>query len=300
MDDPGAALDPIDKAYIDAEALLTDDAARALRRGRVLGELARTDAAPRVESPVQTRRRASRFGGWLVAASVLGLSVFIAVRAPQRPPIANPAPQPAPAAGAVVADAAPAPTQESTDRPPALPKAAANNAPRVAAAPPPVVPAPRSERPTGGLARGPDAPTEADKAANAATSASPDDAMAAAAPVVAARAQALAASPPPPPMAAFRATPSPADRLRAAAAAGRNLEVEDLLAQGTPVDAPDADGDTALMKSVAAGKAQTAALLRRHGASLDRKNREGQSVRDVAAAMDNEDVNEAIGVKPRP
>src|SRR5207249_1021680 len=55
------------------------------------------------------------------------------------------------------------------------------------------------------------------------------------------------------PRAAVRAAPAPpapAARLRAAAAAGRTAEVGALLAQGVPVDAPDADGETALMESI--------------------------------------------------
>ena len=143
----------------------------------------------------------------------------------------------------------------------------------------------------GGLARSPGAATETDKAASAIAHAPPEDAIAGAAPVTAARAQAFAA---------LRAGSSQADRLSAAAAAGRTPEVEGLLAQGTPVDAPDADGDTALMKSVVAGRVKTAALLRGRGASLDRKNRAGLSVRDVAEALDKPDMNQALGVQPRP
>ena len=304
MDEPDTALEPIDRAYANAEALLADDAARAQRRARVLGEIARTDAARRAGTPVRTGRSMMQSGGWLAAAGVVGLSLFVATQAPQRPPIATPAARRAPAAGALVADAASAPTQKSTDHPPVLPKVTTSNAPRIAAAPLPVVPTPRSGAPMGGLARGPDAPAETDKAANAVTDARPEDAIAAAAPVVVPRAEAFAASPPPPPrsaaVSALRAAPSQADRLSAAAAAGRAPEVEDLLARGTPVDARDADGDTALMKSVVAGRVKTAALLRGRGASLDRKNRAGLSVRDVAKAIDDPDMNQALGVKSPP
>jgi len=103
------------------------------------------------------------------------------------------------------------------------------------------------------------------------------------------------------PMAAMRASPArpPADdaaRLRAAAAAGRTAEVEALLAQGVPVDAADPDGETALMKSVQADHPAAAAVLRRHGASLDRKNHGGASARDMAKAKGDAELNGAIGV----
>ena len=40
MSDHDAAPDPIDKAYVQAEAMLDDEAARAARRARVLGAVA--------------------------------------------------------------------------------------------------------------------------------------------------------------------------------------------------------------------------------------------------------------------
>jgi len=87
----------------------------------------------------------------------------------------------------------------------------------------------------------------------------------------------------------------PAVRLRAAAAIGLTAEIETLLAQGVPVDAPDRDGDTALMKAIQADRPAAAALLRKHGASLDRKNRAGVSARDMAGARADPALDEAIG-----
>ena len=55
------------------------------------------------------------------------------------------------------------------------------------------------------------------------------------------------------------------DELRAAAGAGRAAEVQELLDRHIPVDSADADGETALMKSVRADQPATAALLIRHG-----------------------------------
>jgi ankyrin repeat protein len=109
------------------------------------------------------------------------------------------------------------------------------------------------------------------------------------APAIAERAADRAASP---------ASSDQAFRLRAAAAAGRATEVEGLLAQGVPVDAPDAAGETALMKSVQADHPAAAAVLRRHGASLDRRNRLGESARDMAAAKADPALDRALGLGP--
>jgi ankyrin repeat protein len=88
----------------------------------------------------------------------------------------------------------------------------------------------------------------------------------------------------------------PDARLRAAAAAGRTAELTALLDEGVPVDAPDAEGDTALIKSVRADHPAAAALLRRHGASLDRRNQAGESARDIAAGKADPDLDRALGV----
>ena len=82
--------------------------------------------------------------------------------------------------------------------------------------------------------------------------------------------------------------------MRAAAAGGRTAEVEALLAQGVPVDAADGEGETALMKSVRANHPATAALLRRRGASLDHANKSGETVRDLAAAKADEQLDKAL------
>lgn len=97
------------------------------------------------------------------------------------------------------------------------------------------------------------------------------------------------------------APPPPADlgaRLRAAAAAGRRDEVRALLDQGAPVDAADADGETALMIAVRSDQPAAAALLRRAGASLERRNRSGRSARDMAASMDDPTLDRALGLAP--
>lgn len=89
-----------------------------------------------------------------------------------------------------------------------------------------------------------------------------------------------------------------AARLGIAAAAGLTAELDALLGQGVPVDAPDANGNTALMRSVQADQPAAAALLRRHGASLDRKNHAGLTARDMAAAKADPVLSEALGLAP--
>jgi hypothetical protein len=94
------------------------------------------------------------------------------------------------------------------------------------------------------------------------------------------------------------AKPDPGASLRAAAAAGRTADVQALLDEGVPVDAADANGDTALMKSVQADHPAAAAALRRHGANPDRKNHAGESARDMAAGKRDAALGEAIGTAP--
>jgi ankyrin repeat protein len=71
-----------------------------------------------------------------------------------------------------------------------------------------------------------------------------------------------------------------------------------LLDQGISVDAADGDGDTALMASIRADHPAVAAILRRHGARLDRRNRAGESARDMAAAKHDARLNQALGLGP--
>jgi hypothetical protein len=87
-------------------------------------------------------------------------------------------------------------------------------------------------------------------------------------------------------------------RLRAAAAAGRVGELTALLSEGMAVDAPDANGETALMKAVQANRPAAAALLRRYGARLDLRNRAGRSARDMAEALADPELDEALGLAP--
>ena len=82
--------------------------------------------------------------------------------------------------------------------------------------------------------------------------------------------------------------------LRAAAAEGHTGEIETLLAQGVPVDAADAAGTTALMKAIQGDQPAAAAVLRRHGASLEQRNRAGVSAREMAAAKDDPELDLAL------
>ena len=316
MSDSDAMPDPIDEAYVEAEAVLSDEAARDARRARVLAAVAGQGAATPAARPPLWRR-----GGWLVAACVSGLAVFVAVQV-YRPPVSPPPvkPLPAPAApapatrGTTIAPAPvqkPAPPTEVAQR--AAAKTQAAPSPVVAPSPvPPVAPPPEAARPAATVDEPapPPPPPPADSATEQA-------------------APAKAASPPQSPSGgvdslnvgeivvtaekrqAPRSVPAtiaglasrmrdladPAARLRAAAAAGRTSEVEALLKHGAPVDAADADGDTALMKSVQADHPAVAALLRRYGASLDQQNHAGESARDMARDEGDADLNRALGVE---
>jgi hypothetical protein len=52
------------------------------------------------------------------------------------------------------------------------------------------------------------------------------------------------------------------------------------------------------MKAIQARNPAAAALLLRHGASLDRTNRAGVSARDMAASIDDPELNRALGLEP--
>jgi hypothetical protein len=334
MSDPDAAPDPVDKAYLEAEAVLSDDAARAARRARVLAAVAR-EGAP--EAPA-ARPRLWRPGGWLVAASVSALAVFLAVQV-YRPPIQPPS-QPSGAPGVPVSaphlaapkatviappppvqpqDLAPAETapqaKSATRPPPVVASAPPAEADRGAAdgaaghimppsAPPPVAlrevpePAPPPPPPPPSAA----GPVAANRTAVPAGSADSAAASKAQDVTVTAERREQHLQRVPLAISAFtgsqRDAADPGAQLRAAAAAGRTTDVEGLLRGDAPVDAADAEGDTALMKSVQADHSAAAALLVRHGASLDKKNRAGRSARDMAKAIGDADLDKALGLVP--
>ncbi len=52
------------------------------------------------------------------------------------------------------------------------------------------------------------------------------------------------------------------------------------------------------MAAVKANQAAAAALLRRHGADLDLKNRAGASARTMAASRGDPALNQALGLAP--
>jgi hypothetical protein len=338
MPDHDAAPDPIDQAYVRAEAVLSDDDdARAARRARVLAAVAREAAAPAATFPA-IRRPGWRRGGWLAAASVAGLGLFFTAHlyapAPHQPftePVAPAVPIPVlPTPESRRAGALPTPSAKVTSRtpkpapriatPPSVTPSEAGIPPvapppplsippapqafpaAVAPAPPPAVrlaapadlpPPPRLELPPMPKAPPPPAPIVS-------------AARSAAAPIAATQRPlvrgAFAASPPAAPLTRLESSAGlladPAARLRAASTAGRTAEMEALLAQGIPVDAPDADGNTALMNSIRADHPAAAALLRRHGASLDHRNHAGESARDMATAKGDAALNQAISLDP--
>jgi len=326
MSDHDAAPDPMDKAYAQAEAVLSEDSERAARRERVLAAVAREPAtAPAVSSP-PIRRSAWRRGGWLVAASVAGLSVLLTTQVYRPAPIRQ---QPAPTTPAVSAAAAPepvvspppaaeAPAQAPKPAPPAIAVAPRGARPSLgdlsAAAPPPAPPPPIAQAPVTLPAEAPGlsevvvtahrresdaAPTLAERRAEPGDKSAEAKASARGT-LKPMRQPDFVASPPPLLSPALRSSagspPDQAARLRDAAAAGRTAELAALLAKGVPVDASDADGETALMKSIQADHPAAAALLRRHGASLDRKNRAGDSARDMATEFGDAELDQALGL----
>jgi hypothetical protein len=314
MSDDHATPDPMDRAYSQAETLLVDDAARAARRAQVLDAVAREGAPIAPAAPVR-RGVGWRYGGGLAAAAVAGLSALVAfqINRPEavRPQVPSPAPVQAPAAQAPATGLAPA--QAPTAGPPPAKPAPAHRAPVappaaepgsadiVAAQPPsPPQPAPAAAAPRPALA-----PITAPPAAFRAAPALPPPAAAAPSTSTieemvvvtgdkraAASAKAARIASPAPPSA------DPAARLRAAAALGQTADVEGLLAKGAAVDSPDAEGETALMKAIRADKPDVAALLRRHGASLELKNRAGLSAKEIAATVGDAELNRALGLEP--
>ena len=314
MSDPDARPDPMDKAYVGAEAVLDEAAARAARRARVLEAVAREPATPQAAALPSTRRPVWRPARWLAAACVAGLGLFAVTQiyqpARRQTPTAPIMPSEAP-----TPSAQPSVAQPETPAPPAVaaaPRAATPASPSaIAKAEPPPPPsavamAPAPEAFPAGAAAPPPPPPSA--ASVAAEEREGDEAVAAQStarvatkqvPVaISAFTSQSRAVQPISPEALAGLPPDQAARLRAAAAAGRTAEVKTLLARGVAVDAPDADGDTALMKSIQADQPATAALLRRHGASLDRENNAGESARAMATAKDDAALDRAIGLGP--
>jgi hypothetical protein len=308
--------DPMDKAYVQAEAMLDDDHARAARRARVLAAVAEAGDEP--DAAPAPRGTAWRHGGWLVAASVAAVSVLVAVQINQPPAFERPTTPP------IAPPIAPTPAQPAAlESPPAVeatPQRGASVPPAVAAPKP--VPQPNAPSPS---------------IAPVAPSAEPRE------PEIAALPAAPPPPPPPPPAAAMerrvapaqaarqitaparaRARPETSDtasksgieevvvtgsriasasspealaqQLREAAAAGQPRQLAILLARDVPIDAVDDDGETALMKAVQARQLDAAAFLRRRGASLDLKNHEGRSARDMAATLADPAMDKALGL----
>lgn len=303
--------DHMDQAYVRAEAMLDDDHARAARRARVLAAVSDVGAEP--DAAPTPRRTAWRHGGWLVAASVAAVSVFVAVQINQppafeRPTTPTPAQQP-PAGSPPAVDAAP----PTVSVPPAVaaPKPAARpttpsptiapvappmdaGAPEIVAMPepaPPPAPPPPPPPPAAAMerriapARGP-TPATAPIRARARSETSDTASKSVIEELVVTGSRIASASSP----------EALAQQLREAAAAGQSRQLAVLLARDVPIDAVDDDGESALMKAVQARQLDAAAFLRRRGASLDLKNREGRSVRDMAATLADPAMDKALGL----
>lgn len=291
MSDHDSAPDPMDKAYVQAEALLGDQEARAARRARVLAAVAQAEAAPAPSRPPRSR------AGWLVAASVAGLSLFLATqvywplsidRSPPPPPAApsgvgaGPPPPAVAAPSAASRSPPPSPAPPSAAKPgaPASPVVQGMTAPSPPPAPAPAPPPAVSPHQEAAAAAAPQALRPYDDLSDANVTAS----RAKSSPREARSERSVSA------------TAGLAARLRDAAALGRAQDVAKLLARGAPADEPDEDGETALMKSVQGHHPAIAAMLLSHGASLDRENRSGVSARDMATAIGDAELNRALAL----
>lgn len=311
MSDHDAAPNPMDQAYVEAESVLNDQAARAARRARVLAAVA---AQPQLAHATPSANRLfRRHGRWLAAASVAMFSLLVGLRFYQ-PNLGAPDTPAARPTGATAA----APTALSPEGPTADTATPTASAAAITAAPP--------SRQRGPAAPSTDKTPVARDIQTATAEASPPATSAKAQPA-APSPQATLAAPPATEVVeqvvvtgarrtegatmAARTASKAADisalavrgevraaSLRAAAASGRIAELKAILTQKGAVDTPDDDGETALMKAVQANHADAAALLRRYGANPDLKNRAGQSARDMAASIADPSLNRALGVAP--
>jgi len=296
MSDYDVTPDPLDKAYVQAEAFLNDEEARAARRARVLAAASR-------EAEIQTsrdRRTIWRLGGGLAAAAVGGLSVLLAMHmreasAPRPPPAPAPAPANHPAPNAPSMEASPLPAAKPTALAPPQPaKVEAETRPPAADANDLSAARPSSVVTT--ARRAPETMSEALPVPQSVEEPAQSRPVARAKPAAPAAmaAQAFSSAE----KATAGSTSDQAARLVAAAASGRIGEVKALLERGVPVDAIDADGETALMKSIRADQPAVATLLHARGADLDRENRAGESARDMAAAKADPGLDKALGLAP--
>lgn len=337
--------------------MLSDDAARAARRARVLAAVAEE---PQVLASPTVARTFRRPGGWLSAAAVVVLSVIATSKLYRRPaplpPItstsirssakaAMPAPPPlallapvpqrrimSPPPPATASRPGPSPRAPDAPQPlglpPATPGASAfpqppplpippspphveTSGPPLAVPPAPAMPAPAPPPapPGPAMTNLPPAWASATTGSNGEKAESRPGSAAAetrlysggpfynipsagSASSVAKRSSDVSPGAAPPSSQLSRN----AARLGAAAGAGRIADVQTLLLQGVPVDAPDETGATALMRSIQADRPAVAALLLRYGASLDRTNKAGKSARVMAATKGDAELNQAIGL----
>jgi hypothetical protein len=312
MSDHDIAPDPIDKVYLQAEALLGDEAARASRRARALAAVAREVVGP-AAAPALARPPIWRSGRWLVAACLAGLAALVGIQIypilPHKPELRQVAlvtPPPGRATASLPEQAprtrytAPAHAALAVPQRATTPLAHIVIAPSVS--PAPLAPRPSAAPPQAGVVSpptlaAPPAPGATVQGAppSLAGVSPPSSALAASAPSQSSLSEVVVTAEMRRPS---EAAADPAARLRGAAAAGRLAQIKVLLDEGVPVDAEDADGDTALMKSIQADQVDSAAVLSHRGASLDHKNHAGVSARDMATTQGDPALDEALGLKP--
>ena len=306
MSDHDLKPDPVDQAYLAAEALLDDEAARAARRERVLvaASMSTPSLAPSSRPWTSRAPFIGRNGRWLAAAGIVGLSVGLATQL--MPPLANRAASP-PTAATRSSDAAAAPPAAGDSSRAALASAPLAQAKEAATSSSVGIPIPQAVR-APALAATPAAAMPLSVPPSVPSSFAPSPAALPPPPPP----PAPAPAPPPPPVVAAPASlpamrrgatdsaslVSAAQRLTIAAARGKLAEVESLLSTGVSVDATDGAGNTALMRSLQGNHRDVAALLVQRGASLDAKNQEGLSARAMLAARNDPELSAALGVTP--
>ncbi len=257
MPDHDDIPDPMDEAYLSAEQALDDTAAREARRARVLAAVSLEPAAA-----ASARRPVRRYGGWLAAACVAGLSIWTAQRVYRSTPPPQQGAQQGPSA-AVSPPAPPAPlvspapdtaiSPASRAQPPALraaPRASAVASaviPRGRLAPPPDI-APPSPLPIPPVEKPIQAPPPA-----------------APAPIASFSANAPAPAPPPAPQVAAKAgaaEPAPNNTVQSVVITGSRMERRDNAASTQAISKPLAEVSDARSKMLEARSKALGARLR--------------------------------------
>lgn len=268
---------PMDLAYREAEDSVDDALDRAARRSRLLRGIEAAGCSGAAVAARPAARALRPWGGWLVAAGLACLAVLVGVN------VVGPGAGVDHSAGAmrsaeerstVVGDAADAVRRQEARA--AEVRSTAKGGASVSAFPD------ESRRESANAAAGPAPAEPVAPAANAG---------AAAAMVSEAGAPARAAR--------MVAAPDLTTDLHALAASGNTSGVVALVTRGVPVDARSANGNTALMTSLLNKRYETARVLLDRGASLDVKNQDGVSAREMMISSGDAELADIGMTKPK-